>query len=335
MADDKPVIYILHGDDPVEIGKFVEVMAARLAETGMADLNLSRLDARSCNESDLRTAAMAMPFLVDRRLVILDQAQARLGKPKDESFKPFLQDVPDSTALVLIVDDEFLTTGKKKGWQSLSAEHWLWKWLEEAGGRSFYRACKQPAQKEMAGWIRKTAEAQGGKFTPGAAIALADHTGNDTQYAAQEITKLLLYVDSARPIEPEDVELLTAPGGQVSVFDMVDSLAEGSSNRAMHLLHDLLDETDPPSLFGMIVRQFRLLIQAREVLDAGGSADAISREIGIQPYVAGKLATQAGRFTFAQLRMIYHRLLALDEGTKTSLWPPDLALEMFIAELKT
>jgi DNA polymerase III subunit delta len=334
MADEKPVVYILHGDDPIEIEKFVETMTARLAETGMADLNLSRLDARSCGEGDLRTASMAMPFLVDRRLVVLDQAQARLGKGSEERFKPFLNEIPDSTALVLIVRDEFLTTGSHRGWQTLPEKHWLWQWKEETGSRAFYRACRLPAQKEMAAWIRKTAEAQGGKFTPGAAVSLADHTGNDTQYAAQEIAKLLLYVDNARAVELEDVELLTAPGGQVSVFDMVDGLAEGNSNRAMHLLHDLLDETDPPSLFGMIVRQFRLLIQAREILDQGGSADTISRELGVPNFVAGKLAGQAGRFTFARLRGIYHRLLALDEGTKISQWPPDLALEMFIAELK-
>jgi len=334
MAEEKPVVYILHGDDPVEIGKYVDAMVARLEETGLADVNLSRLDGRSLVESDLRTAAMALPFLADRRLVILDQAQTRFAKGNEDHFKSFLEKIPETTALVLIVRDEFVASGQKKGWQALPEKHWLWPWLQTSAGRCFYRQCRLPGQDDMPAWIRKTAEVQGGKFTPGAALALADHTGSDTQYAAQEIAKLLLYVDHARPVEPEDIELLTAPGGQVSVFDMVDGLAEGNANRAMHLLHGLLDETDPASLFGMVVRQFRLLIQVREILDEGGSADAISRELITPGFVARKLASQAGRFSPARLSHIYHRLLELDEGVKSSQWPIELALEMFIAELK-
>ena len=111
-------------------------------------------------------------------------------------------------------------------------------------------------------------------------------------------------------------------------------MADGNTHRAFHLLHDLLDQTDTAGLFGMVVRQFRLLIQAREILDEGGAAETISRELGVQPFVARKLAGQAGRFSGARLSQIYHRLLVLDEGTKTSQWPPELALELFVAELK-
>ncbi len=335
MAEEKPVVYILHGDDPVEIARFVDSMTARMIETGMADFNLSRFDGRTTSEADLHTAAMALPFLAERRLVILDQAQVRLGKGSEEHFKPFLDHLPDTTALVLLLRDEFALGGAGKGWQIIQAKHWLWPWIESAGSHVFYRACRQPAQKEMAGWIRKMAESQGGKFTPGAAIALADQTGNDTLYAQQEINKLLIYTDRARPVEPEDVELLTAPGGQVNVFDMVDGLADGNTQRAFRLLHELLDQTDTAGLFGMVVRQFRLLIQAREILDEGGAVETINRDLGVHPFVAGKLAGQAARFSGERLVQIYHRLLELDEGTKTSQWPPELALELFVAELKS
>ncbi len=334
MTDEKPVVYVLHGDDSIEIEKFVAALTARVAESGMADLNLTQMDGRAYNESDLKTAALSMPFLSDRRLVILDQAQAVLSKNSGDHWRPFLNSLPETTALVLIARDEFVSGGKNRGWQTLDQKHWIWKWIEEAGPRGFYRACRQPAAGEMAGWIRQKAEAMQGKFTPGAAIALADHTGTDTQYTSQEITKLLTYVDYQRPVEVEDVELLTAPGGQVNVFDMVDGLADGNVSRAMRLLKGLLDETDPFSLFGMVVRQFRLLIQAREVMDAGGSVDTLSQELRIPNFVARKLSSQAGRFSPERLSAVYHRLLELDEGTKTGLWSAELALELFVAELK-
>jgi DNA polymerase-3 subunit delta len=333
MTDEKPIVYVLHGDDLIEIEKFVDTMTAKVAETGMADLNLTQIDGRAYSESDLKTAALSLPFLADRRLVILDQAQAVLSKNSADQWRPFLNSLPDTTALVLIARDEFISGGSRKGWQVLDQKHWIWQWIEGAGPRAFYRACRQPGANEMAGWIRQKVETMQGKFTTGAAVALADHTGTDTQYTLQEITKLLTYVDFQRPVEVEDVELLTAPGGQVNVFDMVDGLAEGNVSRAMRLLRGLLDETDPFSLFGMVVRQFRLLIQAREVLDEGGSVETLSKELRIHGFIARKLTSQASRFSAQQLSAVYHRLLELDEGTKTGQWPAELALELFVAEL--
>jgi DNA polymerase-3 subunit delta len=362
----KPVVYILHGDDSVEIEKFVDAMIARMGDPTLIELNLSRLDARSTPESDLRTAALAMPFLAERRLVVLYQAQTRLGKSStshcasqsprssegpdfgdpgegsashpgegsEERFKLFLNHLPVTTALVLVVSDEFVTSGAHRGWQALPQKHWLWQWLETVGTKALYRACRRPLQEDMPGWIKKKAEALGGKFDLAAARALSDHTGNDTQYALHEIIKLLTYVDFKRPVEPGDIELLTAPGGQVNVFDMVDALAEGNSNRAMRLLQGLLDETDTVILFGMIVRQFRLLIQAREVLDEGGSAETMMREFGVVRFVAQKLAGQAAGFSMSRLHQVYHRLLELDEGSKSSQWTPELAMELFVAEMK-
>jgi DNA polymerase-3 subunit delta len=333
MTDEKPIVYILHGDDPVEIGKFIDAMTAKVAETGMAELNLTQIDGRSYDESDLKTAALSLPFLADRRLVILDQAQATLHKNGADQWEPFLNSLPETTALVLVARDEFVSGGKNRGWQALDHKHWIWKWIEGAGSRVFYRACRQPGANEMARWIRQKAGAMQGKFTTGAAVALADHTGTDTQYAAQEITKLLTDVDYQRPVELEDVEKLTAPGGQVNVFDMVDGLAEGNVSRAMRLLRSLLDETDPLNLFGMIVRQFRLLIQAREILDEGGSMETLSSELKIPGFIARKLSSQAGGFSLERLSAVYHRLLELDEGTKTGQWPVELAMELFVAEL--
>ena len=92
--------------------------------------------------------------------------------------------------------------------------------------------------------------------------------GNETQVALQEIRKLLEYANYQRAVEQEDVELLTASTAQVNIFEMVDALAEGNASKAQRLLQVLM-EMDRESVFGMVVRQFRLLIQAREGLDDG------------------------------------------------------------------
>ncbi|HZW03414.1 MAG TPA: hypothetical protein VFF68_05785, partial [Anaerolineaceae bacterium] len=80
-------------------------------------------------------------------------------------------------------------------------------------------------------------------------------------------------------------------------------------------------------------RQFRLLIQAREALDEGADRQELTA-LGIHPYVVDKITRQAQRFSLIRLIAIYHRLLEVDEQSKTGGMALDLALETFVAELQ-
>jgi DNA polymerase-3 subunit delta len=83
----------------------------------------------------------------------------------------------------------------------------------------------------------------------------------------------------------------------------------------------------------MIVRQFRYLIQAREILDGRGNKDDMARAVQIHPFVAEKAMQQAARFSMESLESIYHELLKIDEGVKTSQVTLDLALDTLVVEL--
>ena len=50
---------------------------------------------------------------------------------------------------------------------------------------------------------------------------------------------------------------------------MVDAIGNRNGREALLRLHRLLEDEDPHPVFGMIVRQFRLIIQARECLEHG------------------------------------------------------------------
>src|SRR5204863_2128078 len=138
------------------------------------------------------------------------------------------------------------------------------------------------------------------------------------------------YVNWARQVKAEDVEAVCIVTSQQSVFDFVDALSNGNGKSAQHLLHRLLETEDPFTLWGMVVRQFRLLIQAREILDGRGNKDDVARALGVHPYVAEKTTGQAGRFSMASLENIYHRLLNIDQQVKTSQVTLDLALDTLI-----
>ncbi len=327
-SSEKPVVYVLHGDDLLAIQRFIAGMVEKVAaDPALADLNITRLDGKTASEDDLRSAAGSMPFLAERRLVIMTNPLAKANTDSTRKrFQALLDSLPDTTALALVFEDVV----ERGRWKSLHESHWVHRWLKQAGRRGLYHLFALPPMAEMPGWVRKEAQKQGGQFTPEAAKALAAHVSNDTRLASTEIIKLLTYVDYKRPVEAGDVEELTAEGGEADVFKMVDEIAAGNGRGAIRLLHRLLEEDDPLRLFGMIVRQFRLLIQVREVLDEGLNP---AQELHLYPSMANNLTNQARRFDMADLQLIYHRLLETDEAVKSSQIPVELALETFIVEL--
>jgi DNA polymerase III subunit delta len=319
-----PNLYFLFGNDEFAITRKLKEFDSDFTDPTSANMNTARLDARSLNENDLNTAVNAMPFLAKRRLVLLANPSAKYNNPSArKKFLEFAEKAPDTTRLVLYEAVEPRDAEK----------HWLIKWAEKNEKLIQTRAFMLPRLKDMTGWIVNETKQQGGQIDPRAAEMLKEMVGVDTRQAGMEIAKLLAYVNWARQVKAEDVEAVCIVTSQQSVFDFVDALSNGNGKSAQHLLHRLLETDDPFTLWGMVVRQFRLLIQAREILDGRGNKDDVARALGVHPYVAEKTVQQAAHFSIESLEAIYHRLLKIDEGVKTSQVTLDLAMDTLVVEL--
>ncbi len=68
----KPSLYLLYGKDDAAIEEALQKMLARLGDAATGDMNAQRFNGPPLNLDDLRSAAFAMPFLTDRRLVIVE-----------------------------------------------------------------------------------------------------------------------------------------------------------------------------------------------------------------------------------------------------------------------
>ena len=319
-----PNIYFLFGNDEFAITRKLKDFEADFTDPTSADMNTARLDARSTDENDLNNAVNSMPFLAKRRLVLLQNPSSKYNNPSvRKKFLEFVEKTPETTRLVMYESVEPKEADK----------HWLVKWAEKNNKLIQTKAFMLPRLRDMTGWIVNETKNQSGKIEPRAAEMLKDMVGVDTRQAGMEIAKLLAYVNWARPVTAQDVEAVCIVTSQQSVFDFVDALANGNGKSAQHLLHRLLESEDEFSLWGMVVRQFRLLIQAREILDGRGNQNDVARALGVHPFVAEKAAQQAARFSMESLEYIYHKLLTIDEGVKTSQITLDLALDTLVVEL--
>jgi DNA polymerase-3 subunit delta len=187
----------------------------------------------------------------------------------------------------------------------------------------------------MVKWIQDHVKAQGGQMTTQAAVSLASQVGDDTRLASQEVSKLLTYVNFARPVEPDDVEHLTPLSAKIGNFDLVNAIRDRNQRKAQSLLHRSLEDDDPIYIFQRIVSQIRSLLIGREIYDEHGTVNDFPRSLKISYYPARLALEGAPRFSAKFLDLIYHRLLDLDESIKTGQIDADLALELLVIELTT
>jgi DNA polymerase III subunit delta len=335
MPRDSNVI-LLYGNDEFALRRRLDQFSASFTDPTSAAMNMARLEARSMTEDDLNNAVNAMPFLAKQRLVMLANPSVRYATPQSrKKFCEFLEKVPPTTRLVITEFVELKTYKDKARQESEDEKHWPVRWFKKAGlGLERYGL---PAQWQMPEWIIKQAQEQGGQIQPPAAARLAEMVGPNPQQAAQEIAKLLTYVNWARPVSIDDLQAVSIVTAEADIFNMIDALVQGNGKRTQQLLHRLLEEQDAFNIWPLVIRQFRLLLLVREVMEQGGSqgdaVQSLAKPFGFAPFAVEKAYQQARRFSLAVLENVYRKLLEIDEAAKTGRMPLDVSLEMLVVEL--
>ncbi|MBI5930193.1 MAG: DNA polymerase III subunit delta [Chloroflexi bacterium] len=323
MSRKAPTFYVFHGEDEYSIKAQVNEMRQQMGD----DLNISEFDGGKISVADVLGSAKVMPFLSDRRLILVTGMLSYLTRKgaskesKDQLARLVaeLPTLPESARLVFI---EYQTLSDKNPVLGIVGQ-------DPSGFAKQFTPPKNPIA-----WINKQAQAYDVMIEPRAAAALAQVVGDDLRALDNEIVKLASYVGKKGFITEKEIALLTSYVAQVDVFEMVDALGQRNAQKTIALLHQLLSESDAMQLFGMVIRQFRLLIQTRDLLDNGTGTKDLPKFLGVPGFVADKLARQARTFgSIDQLEQIYRHLLETDVAIKTGKVEDVLALDLLVAGL--
>jgi DNA polymerase-3 subunit delta len=323
MARPAPTFYVFHGSDELTRAETLADFRSRLGPADTADLNTTLFDGGKITLAELHHACDAIPFLAEKRLVIVEGLLTRAAKQEKllGELAEYLLRLPETTRLVFVEED------------ALPVNHPVLQ-LAQQDARGYVKRFDPPNAKALPGWIAERARKHGGEIEPQAAAQLAAVVGADLRLLDQEVLKLVTYVNAERAITAADVEAVVPYVQAAVIFDLVDALGRRDGRTAAQTLHRLLDAGEHPlGLLAMIVRQFRLLIQVKELKAEGVNPQAIAKTLGIHPFPAGKLHNQVNYFTPAQLEAVYRHLLEIDVGIKSGEIEAEVALDLLVAGL--
>jgi len=329
------MFYLFHGEDEYRRSLQLAEMKAKLGDPTTVALNTTELNGRRLTLDELISVCDAMPFLSEKRMVIVYGLAARFerktGTAEDdaeqgpaflEQFEEYVNSLPESTRLVLVEDGKIKEANR------------IYKIVTKSDqGHLHEFAPLDPG--ELSRWIPEHVEEKGGRIERAAVNALAAFVGSDLRLLDQEIDKLLTYAGPERAVTEQDVRLLVSYA-QANIFDMVDALGKRDTRRAMELMEQLLESGEHPLyLLRMIVRQFRILIQIKELLAKGTPVKDIQGLLRLHPYVVKKTTGQAANFSILQLEVIFKQLHEVDAAVKSGEMEPALALNLFVTEVRS
>ena len=313
-------IYLIYGDKKV-IEDALGRLKKRILSSIDLEFNFDRFNGSEARASDIIQAANTLPFMSDKRLVIVRDAD-RL--PADDILKiaKYAENPSPTTCLVLVAASANKTSR-------------IYKAIERNGEIAEYKLNESPLS-----WIKKQFGERGKLVSDAVARYLLQMIGTDLLRLNTEIEKISLYHTGDRIVNADEIEPIVAKSSETSIFDLADWIGERNIARAIETMNYLLQQKESPlSMLALISRHFRLILRTKVWVENGHDnkylADNLTGEEGKKlPYFAvSRYREQSYNFSVSELKKMFGILLEADIALKSSPQPPEAILEDLIIRL--
>ncbi|MDE7327979.1 MAG: DNA polymerase III subunit delta, partial [Lachnospiraceae bacterium] len=259
-----------------------------------------------------------LPFFAPRRLVVVENSGwFRQAETKGEktTFADALKSFPDTT-VVVFCEEEVDKRGR------------LYKTVKECGHICEFTALDI---KDLKLWVAGLLKAEGKKITDGTMNYFLMKVGTDMGNIRTEVEKLTAYTLGRDVISLEDVDAVCTEQVTGQIFKMMDQIAMQNSKNALALYHDLLLLREKPLyVLFLMLRQFNLLMQVKQ-MGAEGMANAeIAKKAGIPPFAVGKYLSQARAFPVQVLKEALQYGVQTEAQIKSGRMDEQIAVELML-----
>lgn len=299
------MIIFLHGQNTYKAGMQLQKMQEKFVQDrDPSGMNVVRVTP-DMDDALVKEQILAAPFLAEKRMVVMP----KLFGFKDGVLSWFEQEYDrlsqrDDVVLVVTAEIKKPKKAQKPLYEKLSAE-------------KFAQQFDIPEGRAMQSWVAALAKEFGGQIDTQAATYLAQHSSDDMWRLASRVHQLVMYVDGG-VVSKKDVEVFVDAKVEDAVFALMDAMTTGNTRRALQLLQAQLKfGSDSHQLFGMVIRQYRILTDLYSAQQDGLSESAMAKALKLHPFVVKKTLPLLKKYSYEQLQSAQARLLETDRKMKT------------------
>ena len=306
--------YLLYGEEAYLKKQYKDKLTkAMLPESDT--VNYAYYEGKGTNPAELIDLAETMPFFADRRLIVVENSG--FFKNATPELADYIKNMPE-TACFIFVESEVDKRGK------------MYKAVKDKG-----RAVEMGRQDEktLLYWLAGMVKKEGKQIKESTARYLVAKTGTDMENLEKEMEKLFSYTLGQTEITVQDVDEICTTQVTNKIFDMVEAVAAKQQKQALDYYYDLLALKEPPMrILYLLARQFKLLMEVKDLSGRGYDKPQIAKTAGLHPFVAGKYIKQCRSFSKEELRSIMEEAANTEEMVKTGRLNDRMSVELFIVK---
>ncbi|MEF7657024.1 DNA polymerase III subunit delta [Bacillus thuringiensis] len=318
-------LYLLYGTEAFFINETIKLITTEALEEEDREFNVVTYDLEEAYLEDVVEDARTLPFFGERKVLLIKSplfltSQKEKLEQNIKILEEYIGEPSPFSILIFVAPYEKLDERKK-----------ITKLLKKTADIVEANAMQvQDVQK----WIVARAEEVHVHIDNAAVSLLLELVGSNVTMLAKEMDKLTLYVGMGGEITPKLVAELVPKSVEQNVFALTEKVVKKDIAGAMQILDGLFTQQEEPiKLLALLVSQFRLLHQVKELQQRGYGQNQIASHIGVHPYRVKLAMNQTKFFSFEELKKVIIELAEADYSMKTGKMDKKLVLEFFLMRL--
>lgn len=306
-------LYLLCGEESYLIRFYSKKLQKALIGQD-TEMNLNVFQGSDTSIEEVIRLADTMPFFAEHRLIILD-GTGLFGKGGG-ALAEYLPSMPDTTVMLFLEEGKVDERGK------------LFKTVKSLGA---VQSLKHPDEAALGRWIVRALDSAGKQITQTALNELLASVGHDMQMLHTEVEKLIAYTGERSGIRIEDVRAIVSVQVENRIFAMVEEIARGRSASALSMLQDLLQlKESPPGILTLLMNQFNLMFQVRDLREQGFDSATIYQKVAMQQFRVRKALQQSENLSSAVLKKMLEVCVEAFRSITTGRMAPENAVQMAV-----
>ena len=300
----KPV-YFLHGDESYYIDLVADILEKSVVSESEKSFNQFIVYGRDTDIAGVLSNARRFPFMSDKQLVIVKEAQKLPGldnKDGQKKIEDYVLNASPSTILVFC----FHAMGDERK-----------SYIKQINTHGVLMQSKKLYDNKLPDWVSVYCKKEGVKISPKAIQMLVDNIGNDLKRLSNEINKITVNLRVDQGIDAEVVEQFVGISKEYNVFEFQKALATRNILKANQIAnHFAANPKDNPLapiiiiLFGFFSKL--LLVHTSQDRSERGLASIL----GVNPYFVKDYNLAARNFSLPKITFVIQYLREADARLK-------------------
>ncbi len=161
--------------------------------------------------------------------------------------------------------------------------------------------------------------------------------GNNAWNLFNEINKISNYKKSQEiktKLNEDDIKKISSGIFTENIFSFTDAISIKNTKKSLEILEEqYLAGLEPDYIISMLLRQFKILLQIRDLLDLNYTSQKINNSLKLHPFIINKGINQAKNFNKETIKKIINKLKDIELSNRGGLSYVKAEINLLISKL--